>query len=155
MNALAEKILGAADFGRARQERQHRAGIGAQCGRDRVRHLPLKRSVRLSAEIARLDRKGAALAGDDRRIPEQFCHPRAVQCRRHHEDAQILAQTGLGVAGEREPEIGVERALVKLVEQYRGDAVQFGIVEDLPRKDSLGDDFDARGARHLRAKRTR
>ena len=120
--ALAEKILGAADFGGARQERQHRAGIGAQRHRDRIRHLPLQRRIGLAAEIAGLDRKGAAFAGNDRRIAEQSCDPRAVERRRHHEDAQILAQAGLRVARQRQAEIGIERALVEFVEQHGGDA---------------------------------
>ena len=72
MNPLAEKILRAADFGRARQKRQHRAGIGAQRDSDRIRHLPLERRIRLAAEIARLDRKGAAFAGNHRRVAEQL-----------------------------------------------------------------------------------
>ena len=134
MDPLGEKILRAADFGGARQERQHRAGIGAQCGRDRIRHLPLQRRIGLAAEIARLDRKGAAFAGDDRRIAQQLADPRAVERRRHHQDAQILAQAGLRIARQRKPEVGIERTLVELVEQYGGDAVQFGIVEDLPRE---------------------
>ena len=105
----------------------------------------------LAAEIARLDRKGAALACDHRRLAEQFCDPRAVERRRHHEDAQILAQAGLRVARQRQPQIGIERAFVKFVEQHGGDAVQFGIVEDLPREDAFGDDLDPRRARHFRA----
>ena len=122
VHALAEKILGAADFGGARQERQHRAGIGAQRHRDGIRHLPLQRRIGLAAEIARLDRKGAALARDHRRVAEQPGDPRAVERRRHHEDAQILAQAGLRVARQRQAEIGIERALVEFVEQHGGDA---------------------------------
>ena len=60
MDPLAEKILGAADFRRTRQERQHRARIGAQRHRDRIRHLPLQRRIGLAAEIAGLapERRG-------------------------------------------------------------------------------------------------
>ena len=123
MNPLTEKILRAADFGGTRQERQHRAGIGAQRGRDRIRHLPLDRRIRLAAEIARLDRKGAAFAGNHRRVAEQFADPRAVERRRHHQNAQILAQAGLRIARQRQAQIGIERTLVKLVEQHGGDAV--------------------------------
>ena len=151
MDALAKEILGAADFGGARQESQHRAGIGAQRGRDGIRHLPLQRRIGLAAEIAGLDRKGAALAGDDRRIAEQFGDPRAIERRRHHQNAQILAQAGLGIARQRQAQIGIERALVKFVEQHGGDAVEFGIVENLPREDSLGHDLDPGRARNLRA----
>jgi hypothetical protein len=122
MNPLREKILRAADFGSTRQERQHRAGIGAQRGRNCIRHLPLDRCIRLAAEIARLDRKGSALAGNHRRVAEQFADPRAVERRRHHQDAQILAQAGLRIAGQRQAQIGIERTLVKLVEQHGGDA---------------------------------
>ena len=151
MDPLAEKILGAADFRGPRQERQHRAGIGAQRHRDRIRHLPLQRRIGLAAEIAGFDRKGAAFAGNDRRVAEQFCHPRAVQRRRHHENAQILAQADLRVARQRQAHIGIERALVEFVEQHRGDAGQFGIVENLPRENALGDDLDFCGARDFGA----
>ena len=122
MDPLTEKILGAADFGCARQERQHRARIGAQRHRDRIRHLPLDRRIRLAADIARLDRKGAAFAVNHRRVAEQFTDPGAVERRRHHQEAQILAQAGLRVARQREPQIGIERTLVKLIEQHSGDA---------------------------------
>ena len=80
------------------------------------------RCIRLAAEIARLHRKGAAFAGNDRRVAEQFADPRAVERRRHHQDAQILAQAGLRIAGQRQAQIGIERTLVKLVEQHGGDA---------------------------------
>ncbi len=150
MDAFAEKILGAADFGSTRQEGQHRAGIGAQRGCDRIRHLPLQRCIGLAAEVAGLDRKGAALAGDDRRVAEQLGDARAIERRRHHQNTQILAQAGLGVARQRQAQISIERALVKFVEQHGGDAIEFGIVENLPREDSLGHDLDPGRARNLR-----
>ena len=151
MNAFTEKSLRAADFGRTRQERQHRTGIGAQRGRDRVRHLPFQRCIGFTAEITRLHRKGAALAGDHRRVTQELADPRAIERRRHHQDTQILAQAGLRIARQRETEIRIERTFVKFVEQHGGDAVQFGIVEDLPREDSLGDDLDPGRARYFGA----
>jgi len=45
--------------------------------------------------------------------------------------------------------MGIERALVEFVEQHGGDAIEFGIIEDLPREDSLGDDLDPGRARYL------
>ena len=83
--------------------------------------------------------------------PSSLRDPRAVERRRHHEDPQILAQARLRVARQRQPEIGIERALVKFVEQHRGDAGQFRIVEDQAGENALGDDLDAGRARHLRA----
>jgi hypothetical protein len=149
--AFGEEILGAADFGGARQERQHRAGIGPQRRGDRIRHLPLDRRVSLAAEIARLDRKGAALAFDDGRFAQQFCHAGAIERCRHHEDAQILAQAQLRVARQRQAHVGIERALVEFVEQHGGDARQFGIVENLAGEDALRHHLDAGRARDLRA----
>ena len=78
--------------------------------------------ARIAAEIARLDRKGAALALDHRRVAEKLRDARAVDGRRHHQKLQVLAQALLRVAREREAEIGVERALVEFVEQHRRDA---------------------------------
>ena len=49
----------------------------------------------------------------------------------------------LRIEREREAEVGVERALVELVEQHRRDALERGIVEDHAREHALGDDLDA------------
>ena len=152
VDPLAEKVLRATNFRGARQKRQHRARIGAQRGCDRIRHLPFQRRVCFSAEIAGLDGKGTAFAGNNRGVAEQLCDARAVERRRHHENPQILAQAGLRIARQRQSHIRIERAFVKLVEQNRGDAGQFRIVENLPREDALGDDFDPRRARHFGTK---
>jgi len=149
MNPLAEESLGAADLGRAGQEREHRTGICAKRARDRLRHLPLQRRIGLAAEIARFHGESAALAGDDRSVAQEPADPRAVERRRHHQKAQILAQAGLRIARQRETEIGVERTLVEFVEQHGRDAGEFGIVEDLAREDSLGDHLDSRRPRDL------
>ncbi len=151
MDAFGEKILGTANFSSPGQKRQHRTGIGAQRHRDGIGHLPFQRRIGLSAEIARLDRKRAALAGDHRRIAQQRGDPRPVERRRHHQDAQILAQSDLRIARQRQAEIRIERALVKFVEQHGCDPGQFGIIENLPRENALGDNLDPGRARYLRA----
>ena len=151
VDALLEQRLGAADFAGAGQEHEHRARLRAQRAHDRIRHLPVDRRARIAAEIMRRRRERRGPAFDHRRIAQQLRHPRAVERRRHHEQPQILAQALLRVAREREAEIGVERAFVEFVEQHGGDAGEFRIVEDEPREDALGDDFDAGLARDLRA----
>ena len=94
-------------------------------------------------EIAGFDREHAAGALDQRRIAEQAPDRGDIQGRRHHQQAQILAQQRLAVAGEGEAEIGVEAALVELVEKHRGHAVEGRIVEDHAGEDALGDHLDA------------
>ena len=138
---------GAADFGSAGKKRQQRALIGAHGAHDGVGDLRFDRA-RITAEIARLDREGAARGLDYRSVAEGFCaqklcHARAVDRRRHDQKPQILAQSLLRVARQRQAEIGIQRALVKFVEKNCGDTVEHGIVEDQSREDALGDDLDA------------
>ena len=66
---------------------------------------------------------------------------RAVQRRRHRQDAQVIPQAALAVERKRQPQIGIERAFVELVEQHRADAGKLGIVKDHAGKDALGDDL--------------
>ena len=108
VDALAQRRLGAADFAGAGQKHQQRAAIGAQRTLHGVRHLALDALARIAAEIARLDRKGAALALDHRRAAEQRRDPRAVERRRHDKNFQILAQALLRLARQRQTEIGVQ-----------------------------------------------
>ena len=56
---------------------------------------------------------------------------------------QVVAQALLRVEREGEAEIGVERALVELVEQHRRRPLERRIVENLPCEHALGDDLDA------------
>ena len=93
---------------------------------DGVGHLRLDRHAGLAAEIAGLDRERRGLRSRSparRRAASRRARRRG---RRHHQEPQILAQPLLRVARQRQPEIGIERALVKFVEQHRGDAGQFG-----------------------------
>ena len=105
--------------------------------------------TRVAAEIARVDRIGAAFACDHRRVAQKLRDTRAVDRRRHHQKFQVLAQALLHVAGEREAEIGVERTLVKFVEQNGRNAIETRIVEYQTREYALSDDLDARAARDL------
>ena len=146
-SSLCVRRISAAPGRKASSEpllRPHRA-------HDRVGHLRLDRP-RVAADIARLDRKSAASALDDRRVAEQRRDARAVDGRRHDEKLQILAQALLRVARQRKAKVGVERALVELVEQHCGDAVERRIVENHAGENAFGDDFDAVSRRHLRAK---
>ena len=148
-DGFAQPRLGAADFRGARQEREDRAGIGPQRARDRVRDLRLDGLCRVAADVAGLDRKCPALARDHRGVAQRLGDPRAVDGCGHHKNAQVFTQALLGIAGERKAEIGIERALMELVEQHGGDAVEAGVVENEAGEHALGDDLDAGAARDL------
>ena len=125
--------------------RSARATASATCALDR--------RARVAAEIARLDREGAAFA---RRSPARRRAASATRAPSMVADItsslQILAQALLRVARQREAEIGVERALVEFVEQHaRRRPSSDGIVEDHAGEDAFGDHLDAGPARHLRA----
>ncbi len=128
---------------------KQRTGLGAQRARDGIGDLPFDRDARVAPEIAGLDREGAAGALDHRRVAEELADARAVERRRHDQELEVLAQALLHVARQRQAEVGIERALVELVEQHGGDALERGIVEDQAREHALGHDLDARRAPRL------
>ena len=92
----------------------------------------------------------AALAFDHRRIAQEFRDAGAVERRRHRRDAEILAQALSRVERERQAQIGIERALVKLVEQNGGDAGKLGVVDQRAGEHALGHHLDAGLLRHPR-----
>ena len=87
---------------------------------------------------------------DHGRAAEQRCDLRAVERRRHREQAQLGRDVPLRVEREREPDVGVEIALVKLVEQHRADAVERRVALQHPREHAFGDDLDPRALAHAR-----
>ena len=85
-----------------------------------------------AAEPLDPQRMRAALALDHRRaLPHQSGEARAIDRRRHHHDAQVLAQHRAALERQRQAEVAVEVALVRLVEQHRRDARQLLVAEDL------------------------
>ena len=87
----------ATDFALPGQKDQHRAVIGPQRFEDRIDDLIVDTAVRVAPDIARLNRKGAAFAGDHGRIIEQARDACAIQGCGHHDDPQIIAKRTLGV----------------------------------------------------------
>ena len=138
-------------FRQPRQKHQDRSRVSSQGARDGVGDLRFDRLAGITRNVAGIDRECAPFARDRGRIIQQARHPRAVEGRRHHQQFEIVAQALLRIAGQRKAEIGIERALVKFVEQNRGDALERRIVEDQVSEDPLGDDLDAGRARDLGA----
>ena len=82
--------------------------------------------------------------------PRRRRDARAVERRRHDDEAQILAQPRLRVERERETEIGIERALVEFVEDHGRDIGERWILEDEAREHALGHDLETGVARDAR-----
>ena len=80
----------------------------------------------------------------DGRIIQQPRERLQIQGGGHHQDAHFLAQVELALDAQGESEIGVQAALVKLIEDDTGDALQGGILLQHAGKDALGDHLDAR-----------
>ena len=92
-------------------------------------------------------RMAATFAGQPRRVQERG-QALPVQGRRHHHDAQVLAQPGLHVQRQRQAQVGGQVALVELVEQQGADALQLRVVLDHPGQDAFGDHLDPGARRH-------
>ncbi len=137
-----EHLLHLRDLPPPRQEHQHVAGMRGQRMLDGAADLLLQRLVAARREMRDLDRKAAARARQPRRVEERR-QPLAVQRRRHHHDPQVLAQAGLHVQRQRQPEVSGQVALVELVEQDRAHAFQQRVVLQHAGEDALGDDLDA------------
>ena len=144
----AQLGLGAADLARPGQEHQHVAlGLAAQDAADRAHDGRLEVLAGPSRLPAHVDRVGAALAGHDRRglvlAAEQRGDAVAVERRRHHEEAQVGTQVTASVERQGQPEIGLQAALVELVEDDQADAVERGVALQPPGEDALGHHLDA------------
>ena len=75
--------------------------------------------------------------------PSKLGDARAVDRGRHREHAQLGRQVPLRVEREREADVGVQAALVVLVEQHCRDAFERRIALQHAREHAFGDDLDA------------
>jgi hypothetical protein len=137
-----------ADFGCARQEAQDVAFVVRDRVPQHLGRLKLERQLGAARHVMGRDVMSAALGADDGRIPEQRREPAQIESRRHDQKPEVLAQRLLALEQEGETEIGVEAALVELVEYDAADPLERGVVLNHPREDSLRDHLDAGGAAH-------
>ncbi len=141
---LGQQAGDAVDLPLPRQEDEQRTGLGRQRRLDGPNHGDLQPLDRVAAEIAGVDRKHPSLGGDHRRPVQQAAHRLDVEGGRHHQQPQVVAQRRLGLTRQREAKVGVETALVELVEQHRRDPLERRVVQNHAREDALGDHLDAR-----------
>ena len=142
-DTLGQPLRRPLDLRLSREEDEDAAVRLGERALDRPDGLVLDAAARLAAKVAGVDRPGAAVALDDGRVVQQARDPRPVQGRGHDREAKLRTQDGLAVAGEGEAEVGIQAALVKLVEQDAGDAVERRIVQDHAGEDAFGDHLDA------------
>ncbi len=137
-----------ADLGGARQEDEHVARFAGQRVANRARRHALGGLAGTGRLPADLHRIRPPLAGDHRRIVEQGGDRGAVECGRHHEQPEVGAQERARLQHEGEAEVGVQRALVELIEDDESVCLERGIVLDKPRQHSFRHHLDARARRH-------
>ena len=146
---VAQGPLRPPDLGGAGQEHEHVAVVGGQRSADgggdhRLCRAPSVRPGR-GVDVHDLHREGSALGAHDGCV-EQRRHRGDVEGGGHDDDAQVGAERVDHLEGQGEPEVGVEAALVELVEDHGGDARQLGVALEAPGQHALGDHLDA-GAR--------
>ena len=105
---------------------------------------------RTRAGIARLDRMEPARRAHPRRIAEEARDRGPVESRRHDEQPQLGCEMLARIETECEPQVGLEAALVELVEDEGGDALERRVALQQPGQHPFGDDLDARRARDAR-----
>ena len=128
---LFELLLRATDLRLPRQKRQDVASVVLDRLRDRSRRphgdVDVARAAVCSASSSgpvRLDFERSPFRSHDRRVAEQPCDGGRIERRGHHQDPQVLANFGLRIQTQREPEVGIEAALVKFVEDHQRDAFE-------------------------------
>src|SRR6185312_9162679 len=83
---------------------------------DRLRYAGFDVAGQGPREVASLDRMGAAFAGDDGGVAEQRRDGRGVERCRHHDEAQCRIESGAGFQSQCERQVGLQPALMELVE---------------------------------------
>ena len=145
-----QALGGAADLAPAGEEGEHVA-VDARASAARMAPAIASGRSRGIGEVAGavLDPhgKGAALALDHRAVAEEAREGGAVDGGGHGQQAQLRPQRALQVQAEREGEVGVEVALVRLVEQHRRDAFEAGVGLQAADEQAFGDHLDARRGR--------
>ena len=87
---------------------------------------------------------GAAVRGEPTAGCEIFLQFVRFERRRHDDELEVGPLRFLQMQARGEGDVAVEMTLVKFVEENRGDAAQFRVLEQLAQQNALGDEADAR-----------
>jgi hypothetical protein len=141
--------LGATDLAHAGQEGEHIALMRGQRLPDGARDGlgQVARAGQVARGMAYRDRMRPAGALDHRRIQKRG-EPGGIGGGRHGEQPQLRPQRALQVEAEGEREIGIQRALVDLVQDHGAHPLQPGVGLQAAHQQPLGDDLDPRFGRN-------
>jgi hypothetical protein len=92
-------------------------------------------------------RETTTRCADERRLADEACNRCAIEGCRHHEHAQPGVEVGARIEGERKPQVRLQTALVELIEDHRGHALERRVLLQHAGEHALGDHLDARGTR--------
>jgi hypothetical protein len=141
VDATCRQRLGAArDLADPRQEDEDVAGSAPEQVDRRVRDGALERLAAPQCDLLDVDRKGATRRGEDRRAAEKPRDRLGLERRRHHDDPEVGPRVAPDPFDQREREIGVEAALVELVEEDQADIFEERVVLEHAHQDPLRDD---------------
>ena len=129
----------AANLAPARQKGQHIARICPQRVADGIGHGlgQFPRISQFARAVGDGDGIGPPHALDHRRA-QQRGKSRAIQRGAHRQQPQFRPQIALHIEAERDGDIGVEVALMRLVEEHRRHAIQPGVGLQAPHQQALG-----------------
>ena len=104
---------------------------------------PVLRRARGIGPMVQADRMTATGAHEHRRITEQPGIRCAVHRRAHRQQAQVLAQCRAALQRQRQAQIGLQAALVALIEDHQTVIGERGVALDETRESAVGHDLDA------------
>src|SRR4029079_10979381 len=94
-------------------------------------------------QVSRVDIVRPAFACHDMRTAQVAGHRFAIEGGGHYEKSQVVANETPRSERERQPDIALQMALVKLVEDHHADAVEDRIALKPARQHALGHDFQS------------
>ena len=116
-----ERALHTAYLGGTRQEAKNVALMACERIAQRLHRLLLQSEIGAARNVVRRHLEAARLSRNDRGFIEQAGERLQIERGGHDQDAQVLAQRRLTLDAQRQAEIGIQAALVKLIEDHAAD----------------------------------
>ncbi|KPC04970.1 Uncharacterized protein AC501_1782 [Pseudomonas amygdali pv. lachrymans] len=144
---FCELLVDPTNLGLPRQKHQQTAGLAAQRIQYRLHDTRLDEFTRLKrTPPLHRHRKHPPVAAHYRRIVQQRCQPLAFQRGRHQQNLQRLIVTKqlTTIEAQGQCQIGVQTALMKLIENQQPHTFQRRVVLQATRENPLSHDFNTR-----------
>jgi hypothetical protein len=142
LQGFHKRFGGFANFPLPGKEDENVSGRSFERLLNRLRDVSFQASRAGESNVMCCDRVALSRTVDQNCLGQEQFHSRAVECRRHDQDPEVLSQMRLCIQCQGQAQVGVDAPFVEFIEDNQSDAGEVRLMLEHACENAFGNDFD-------------